>query len=99
MQQNFSSQQALNKAMTEAVEFVHAEGWDAPPSLFALVPTQLLVDELTQLADDAAHSPLTLVVQELPEHIRPGSDELADCSRFVKTPIAATKSISTGLSK
>ena len=39
-------QQALNKAMMEAVEFVHAEGWDAPPTLFGLVPTQLLVDEL-----------------------------------------------------
>lgn len=86
MQQNFSSQQALNKAMTEAVEFVHAEGWDAPPSLFALVPTQLLVDELTQLADDATHSPLTLVVQELPEHIRPGSDELADYVSRVAWP-------------
>lgn len=86
MQQNFSSQQALNKAMTEAVEFVHAEGWDAPPSLFALVPTQLLVDELTQLADDATHAPLTLVVQELPEHIRPGSDELADYVSRVAWP-------------
>ena len=29
-----SEQQALNKAMMEAVEFVHAEGWDAGPTLF-----------------------------------------------------------------
>lgn len=86
MQQNFSSQQALNKAMTEAVEFVHAEGWDAPPSLFALVPSQLLVDELSQLTDEPDHSPLTLVVQELPEHIRPGSDELADYVSRVAWP-------------
>ncbi|GAA3524550.1 PPA1309 family protein [Corynebacterium pilbarense] len=68
-------QQALNKAMMEAVEFVHAEGWDAPPTLFGLVPTQLLVDELGHLDDS---SPLTLVVQDLPEHILPGSEELGE---------------------
>ena len=68
-------QQALNKAMMEAVEFVHAEGWDAPPTLFGLVPTQLLVDELVDLDDSA---PLTLVVQDLPEHILPGSEELGE---------------------
>ncbi|MDN8626935.1 PPA1309 family protein [Corynebacterium ureicelerivorans] len=61
--------------MMEAVEFVHAEGWDAPPTLFGLVPTQLLVDELVDLDDS---SPLTLVVQDLPEHILPGSEELGD---------------------
>ncbi|AJE32450.1 MAG: hypothetical protein GX859_06370 [Corynebacterium humireducens] len=67
--------QALNKAMMEAVEFVHAEGWDAAPTLFALVPTRLLAD---QLADPDEAAPLTLVVQDLPEHILPGSDELGD---------------------
>jgi hypothetical protein len=67
--------QALNQAMLEAVEFVHAEGWDAAPTLFALVPTRLLAD---QLADPDESSPLTLVVQDLPEHILPGSDELGD---------------------
>ncbi|MGV0433387.1 PPA1309 family protein [Corynebacterium ureicelerivorans] len=61
--------------MMEAVEFVHAEGWDAPPTLFGLVPTQLLVDELVDLDDS---SPLTLVVQDLPEHILPGSEELGE---------------------
>lgn len=68
-------QQALNKAMMEAIEFVHAEGWDAPPTLFGLVPTQLLIDELEHLDDS---SPLTLVVQDLPEHILPGSEELGE---------------------
>lgn len=68
-------QQALNKAMMEAVEFVHAEGWDAPPTLFGLVPTQMLIDELVDLDDSA---PLTLVVQDLPEHILPGSEELGE---------------------
>ncbi|MDN8606020.1 PPA1309 family protein [Corynebacterium ureicelerivorans] len=61
--------------MMEAVEFVHAEGWDAPPTLFGLVPTRLLVDELVDLDDS---SPLTLVVQDLPEHILPGSEELGE---------------------
>ena len=61
--------------MMEAVDFVHAEGWDAPPTLFGLVPTQLLVDELGTLDDS---SPLTLVVQELPENILPGSEELGE---------------------
>lgn len=71
------TQQALNKAMMEAVEFVHAEGWDAAPTLFALVPTALVADQLAGLEDEAA--PLTLIVQEdIPEHIQPGSDELGD---------------------
>lgn len=71
-------QQALNKAMMEAVEFVHAEGWDASPTLFALVPTDLLIDELADLDADT-DAPLTLVVQdEIPGHILPGSDELGD---------------------
>lgn len=59
----------------EAVDFVHAEGWDAAPTLFGLVPTQLLVDELNTLDDSA---PLTLVVQDLPETILPGSEELGE---------------------
>lgn len=82
-------QQALNKAMMEAVEFVHAEGWDAGPTLFALVPTELLVDqldELDRLQPDDAPAPLTLVVQELPESIRPGSEELADYVARVAWP-------------
>ncbi|WP_165165420.1 PPA1309 family protein [Corynebacterium qintianiae] len=68
-------QQALNKAMMEAVEFVHAEGWDAGPTLFALVPTGLLID---QLDPDDAEAPLTLVVQDLPSTILPGSEELGE---------------------
>ncbi|MDO5097559.1 MAG: PPA1309 family protein [Corynebacterium sp.] len=72
-----SMPQALNKAMREAVDFIHAEGWDAPPTLFGLVPARLLVDVI----DDAEieQSPLALVVQdELPDSILPGSDELGD---------------------
>lgn len=69
------SPQALNKAMLEAVEFVHAEGWDASPTLFALVPSRLLADQLA----DAEEAPLTLVVQDnLPENLMAGTEELAD---------------------
>lgn len=71
------SPQALNRAVREAVDFVHAEGWDAPPTLFALVPTELVADVLDPgLIDE---SPLTVVVQEeLPEGIEGGSPELSD---------------------
>ena len=72
------SQPALNKAMREAVEFVHAEGWDAPPTLFALVPTSLVADQLAELNEEDA-SPLTLIVQDnIPDNIEPGSEQLAD---------------------
>lgn len=75
--------------MSEAVEFVHAEGWDQGPTLFALVPSSLLVDELTQLEVDDATSPLTLVVQDnLPENIRPGSEELAEYVTRIAWPHA-----------
>ncbi|OKX89447.1 PPA1309 family protein [Corynebacterium glutamicum] len=76
MNDSIFSPQALNKAMLEAVEFIHAEGWDAGPTLFALVPTEMLVDTLDDAADD---SPLTLVVQDnLPDNLLPGSEALGD---------------------
>lgn len=70
-----AANRALSKAMREAVEFIHAEGWDAPPTLFALVPTQLVAAQLGDVDDS---SPLTLVVQDLPEGIEPGSEHLAE---------------------
>lgn len=76
MNDSIFSPQALNKAMLEAVEFIHAEGWDVGPTLFALVPTEMLVDTLDEAADD---SPLTLVVQDnLPDNLLPGSEALGD---------------------
>ncbi|MEJ5928429.1 PPA1309 family protein [Corynebacterium sp. H128] len=48
---------ALNKAMLEAVEFIHAEGWDANPTLFALVPVE-------KLGLPEEEGPLALVVQD-----------------------------------
>lgn len=78
------SPQALNKAMLEAVDFVHAEGWDAAPTLFALVPTSLLIDHLDD-PEDAA--PLTLVVQDnLPDNLDAGSEALVDYISRVAWP-------------
>ncbi len=72
-------QKALNRAMMEAVEFVHGEGWDARPTLFALVPTGLLVDALDSLGAEDDAAPLTLVVQnDLPDNLEAGSEALAD---------------------
>ncbi|QNQ91377.1 hypothetical protein GP475_03415 [Corynebacterium poyangense] len=72
------SPQALNRAMLEAVDFIHAEGWDAAtPTLFALVRSELLGADFYHPDDDV--SPLSLVVQDaLPSHINHSSPELAD---------------------
>lgn len=86
----------LNAALREAVDFVHAEGWDRPATLFALVPTELVQDVIAagdnsgeNGADgtDAATSPLSLIVQDdLPDHIQPGSDELGEYVATVRWP-------------
>ncbi|MGS2665311.1 PPA1309 family protein [Corynebacterium glucuronolyticum] len=69
------SQQHLNRAVLEAIDFVHAEGWGAPPTLFALVPSRLLIDALL---DPDLEEALSLVVQELPENLPAGSPELGE---------------------
>ena len=70
------TQPMLNRAMMEAVDFIHPEGWDCPPTLFALVPTSLLAQHAVDVDDD---SPLALVVRDdLPSKIEPGSGHLAD---------------------
>ncbi|WP_291478349.1 PPA1309 family protein [Corynebacterium sp.] len=81
----------LNAALREAVDFVHAEGWDRPATLFALVPTELVQDVIASgdAGDDGEPetSPLSLVVQDdLPDHIRPGSDELGEYIATVRWP-------------
>lgn len=68
--------QALNRALREAVEFVHAEGWDASPTLFGLVDAELLAAATGGDADSTSDSPLALVVQDLPDFGSP--DEMAD---------------------
>lgn len=80
----------LNSALREAVDFVHAEGWNRPATLFALVPAELVQDALASgddLGADGDGSPLALVVQDgLPDHIRPGSDELGEYIATVRWP-------------
>ncbi|KAB3523004.1 hypothetical protein GC425_03385 [Corynebacterium sp. zg254] len=74
----------LNAALREAVDFVHAEGWDRPATLFALVPHAFIADVVDA---DAQENPLALVVQEdLPEHIRPGSEELGEFIATIRWP-------------
>jgi hypothetical protein len=79
----------LNAALREAVDFVHAEGWDRPATLFALVPAELVQDVIASGDNDGddADAPLALVVQDdLPDHIRPGSDELGEYIATVRWP-------------
>lgn len=78
-----STQRALNTAMREAVDFIHAEGWDAEPTLFGLVNSQLLIDASVPDTEE-----YTLVVQDnLPENLSAGSNELVDyCSRIAWPP-------------
>lgn len=93
---NFQSDiRPLNAALREAVDFVHAEGWDRPATLFALVPAELVQDVLAagDTGDDSSDgdgtgaAPLALVVQDdLPDHLRPGSDELGDYISTVRWP-------------
>lgn len=78
---------ALNAALREAVDFVHAEGWDRPPTLFALVPYQLIADALGPDAANPEAAPLALVVQDdLPDHIQAGSDELGEFIASLRWP-------------
>lgn len=80
---------ALNAALREAVDFVHAEGWDRPATLFALVPHELVADALASGDLDAEEpvNPYALVVQEdLPDHIRPGSEELGEFIATIRWP-------------
>lgn len=63
--------------MREAVDFIHTEGWDQPPTLFGLVPGTIIARETGNLINEEEEEQnLTLVVQDLPE-IGSG-DELHD---------------------
>lgn len=85
---DLQDERVLNAALREAVDFVQAEGWDQPATLFALVPASLVADAAPQaFDDDAPANPLALVVQEdIPEHIRPGSEELGQFLATIRWP-------------
>ena len=85
---DLQDERVLNAALREAVDFVQAEGWDQPATLFALVPAALVADAAPQaFDDDASANPLALVVQEgIPEDIRPGSEELGQFLATIRWP-------------
>ncbi|MBT0565621.1 PPA1309 family protein [Williamsia sp. CHRR-6] len=58
------SPDALGIAVREVVEFVDAGGWEQPPTLFALVPTALLMQARPDLIDDLDDRELTLIEQD-----------------------------------
>lgn len=81
---NLNDDRPLNAALLEAVDFIQSEGWDRPATLFALVPTELVADAL-ELTEE--RNPLSLIVQDdLPEHIRPGSEELGEFVASIRWP-------------
>ncbi|WP_337448147.1 PPA1309 family protein [Corynebacterium pseudokroppenstedtii] len=61
-----TDRQLLERAMRKAVDFIHAEGWDQPPTLFGLVPASVIARETGAIIDDEQDN-LTLVVQDLPD--------------------------------
>lgn len=81
----------LNQAMLEAVDFVHAEGWDARPTLFGLVRSELVVD--LRGTADADEAPLTLIVQDLPVEATGSPDALADYLVRIAWPEEVTGAI------
>lgn len=78
------NQVTMNALAREVEEFVAAAGWDQAPALFALVPTDKLLEmqpELAEQLDSAA--PLTPIAQEpLPE------GDLADALAGIMWPDA-----------
>lgn len=74
------SQSGLSRAVHEIIDFVDAEGWDRPPSVFALVPTALLAASEPSLGDRLDEgSEYTPVLQEsLPDDVEGGSPALAE---------------------
>lgn len=75
---------ALPGSVREVEQFVANGGWDQPPQLFALVPTQLLLDSQPALAEHLdADSTLTPVAQEAP----PDGDESLGAIEWPETVV------------
>lgn len=74
------SESALAHAVHEIVDFVDAEGWDRPPTLFALVPTALLAAAEPTLGDhlDDGHDYTPVVQEQLPDDVEGGSPALEE---------------------
>ncbi|WP_158886410.1 PPA1309 family protein [Amycolatopsis anabasis] len=67
--ENQAAETSVAALAREVEEFVASGGWDQPPQLFALVPTEALIREQPELAEQLGDAgPLTPVAQEaLPE--------------------------------
>ena len=56
------SPSALARCVHEVVDHIDAEGWDQPPKLYALAPTEMLAAAepglLDQLAEGAEYTPI-----------------------------------------
>lgn len=74
------SPKALARCVHEVVDHIDAEGWDQPPKLYALVPTELLAAAepglLDQLEDGAEYTPIEQ--EPLPDDIIGGSRALEE---------------------
>jgi hypothetical protein len=74
------SPSALARCVHEVVDHIDAEGWDQPPKLYALVPTELLAAAepglLDQLEDGAEVTPIEQ--EPLPDDIIGGSRALEE---------------------
>lgn len=74
------SPSALARCVHEVVDHIDAEGWDQPPKLYALVPTELLAAAepglLDQLEDGADYTPIEQ--EPLPDDIIGGSRALEE---------------------
>ena len=71
------SSDALGIAVREVVEFVDANGWGQPATLFALVPTAVVAQTQPDLADALEGTELTLIEQDpLPVSVDSGLTEL-----------------------
>lgn len=72
------SPSALARCVHEVIDHIDAEGWDQPPKLYALVPTEMLAAAepglLDQLAEGAEYTPIEQ--ESLPEDIIGGSRAL-----------------------
>ena len=73
MSEEWSNQAALEAALREIEAHVAAGGWDQPTRLFALVPTDDLLDQEPSLVDELARgqdSPLLTSIEQadLPDH-------------------------------
>ncbi len=83
------SPDALGAALRDVVEYVDAEGWNQPPMLFALVPTQVLAATHPGLVDADDDSELSPIAQEAFDAPDPDLEELLGTTVWPPTVVGA----------